>query len=31
MNDLRRQLAYFENGSSVRLTMVAGRIAFACF
>jgi cytosine/adenosine deaminase-related metal-dependent hydrolase len=26
LNDLRRQLVYCENGSSVRLTMVAGRI-----
>ena len=28
LNDLRRQLVYCENGSSVRLTMVAGRIVF---
>ncbi len=28
MNDLHRQLVYCENGSSVRLTMVAGRIVF---
>jgi 5-methylthioadenosine/S-adenosylhomocysteine deaminase len=28
LNDLRRQLIYCENGSSVRLTMVAGRIVF---
>ena len=28
MNDLRRQLVYCENGSSVRLTMVAGRVVF---
>jgi cytosine/adenosine deaminase-related metal-dependent hydrolase len=28
MNDLRRQLVYCENGSSVRLTMVAGRIVY---
>ncbi len=29
INDLRRQLVYCENGGSVRLTMVAGRILFA--
>jgi cytosine/adenosine deaminase-related metal-dependent hydrolase len=29
LNDLRRQLVYCENGSSVRLTMVAGRIVYA--
>jgi cytosine/adenosine deaminase-related metal-dependent hydrolase len=29
LNDLRRQLVYCENGSSVRLTMVAGRILYA--
>jgi 5-methylthioadenosine/S-adenosylhomocysteine deaminase len=28
LNDLRRQLVYCENGSSVKLTMVAGRIVF---
>lgn len=28
LNDLRRQLVYCENGSSVRLTMVAGRILY---
>ncbi len=28
LNDLRRQLVYCENGSSVMLTMVAGRIVF---
>ena len=28
LNDLRRQLVYCENGGSVRLTMVAGRILF---
>jgi 5-methylthioadenosine/S-adenosylhomocysteine deaminase len=28
LNDLRRQLVYCENGSSVTLTMVAGRIVF---
>lgn len=28
LNDLRRQLVYCENGSSVRLTMVAGKIVF---
>ena len=28
LNDLRRQLIYCENGSSVELTMVAGRIVF---
>lgn len=28
LNDLHRQLVYCENGSSVRLTMVAGRIVF---
>jgi len=28
LNDLRRQLVYCENGSSVRLTMVAGRIVY---
>jgi 5-methylthioadenosine/S-adenosylhomocysteine deaminase len=28
LNDLRRQLVYCENGSSVRLTMVQGRIVF---
>jgi 5-methylthioadenosine/S-adenosylhomocysteine deaminase len=28
LNDLRRQLVYCENGSSVQLTMVAGRIVF---
>lgn len=28
LNDLQRQLVYCENGSSVRLTMVAGRILF---
>jgi 5-methylthioadenosine/S-adenosylhomocysteine deaminase len=28
LNDLRRQLVYCENGSSVRLTMVAGRVVF---
>lgn len=28
LNDLRRQLVYCENGSSVRLTMVAGQIVF---
>jgi 5-methylthioadenosine/S-adenosylhomocysteine deaminase len=28
LNDLRRQLVYCENGNSVRLTMVAGRIVF---
>ena len=28
LNDLKRQLVYCENGSSVRLTMVAGRIVF---
>jgi cytosine/adenosine deaminase-related metal-dependent hydrolase len=29
LNDLRRQLVYCENGSSVRLTMVAGRVVYA--
>jgi len=29
LNDLRRQLVYCENGSSVVLTMVAGRIVYA--
>jgi hypothetical protein len=28
MNDLRRQLVYCETGGSVRLTMVAGKIAY---
>ena len=28
LNDLRRQLVYCENGSSVRLTMVAGKIVY---
>lgn len=28
LNDLRRQLVYCENGSSVRLTMVAGQVVF---
>jgi 5-methylthioadenosine/S-adenosylhomocysteine deaminase len=28
LNDLRRQLVYCENGSSVKLTMVAGRVVF---
>jgi len=28
LNDLRRQLVYCENGSSVRLTMVAGRVVY---
>ena len=28
LNDLRRQLVYCENGSSVKLTMVAVRIVF---
>ncbi len=28
LNDLRRQLVYCENGSSVRMTMVAGRIVY---
>jgi 5-methylthioadenosine/S-adenosylhomocysteine deaminase len=28
LNDVRRQLVYCENGSSVKLTMVAGRIVF---
>ena len=28
LNDLRRQLVYCESGSSVRMTMVAGRIVF---
>jgi cytosine/adenosine deaminase-related metal-dependent hydrolase len=28
LNDLRRQLVYCENGSSVRLTMVAGQIVY---
>ena len=28
LNDLHRQLVYCENGSSVRLTMVAGRIVY---
>jgi 5-methylthioadenosine/S-adenosylhomocysteine deaminase len=28
LNDLRRQLVYCENGSSVRLTMVAGEIVY---
>jgi 5-methylthioadenosine/S-adenosylhomocysteine deaminase len=28
LNDLRRQLVYCENGSSIRLTMVAGRIVY---
>jgi cytosine/adenosine deaminase-related metal-dependent hydrolase len=28
LNDLRRQLVYCESGSSVRLTMVAGRVVF---
>ena len=28
LNDVRRQLVYCENGSSVELTMVAGRIVF---
>jgi 5-methylthioadenosine/S-adenosylhomocysteine deaminase len=28
LNDLRRQLVYCENGSSVRLTLVQGRIVF---
>jgi 5-methylthioadenosine/S-adenosylhomocysteine deaminase len=28
LNDISRQLVYCENGSSVRLTMVAGRIVF---
>jgi 5-methylthioadenosine/S-adenosylhomocysteine deaminase len=28
LNDLRRQLIYCENGSSVRLTMVAGQIVY---
>lgn len=28
LNDLRRQLVYCENGSSVRMTMVAGRILY---
>jgi 5-methylthioadenosine/S-adenosylhomocysteine deaminase len=28
LNDLRRQLVYCENGNSVKLTMVAGRIVF---
>jgi 5-methylthioadenosine/S-adenosylhomocysteine deaminase len=29
LNDLKRQLVYCENGSSVRMTMVAGRIVYA--
>ena len=29
LNDLARQLVYCENGSSVRMTMVAGRVVFA--
>jgi cytosine/adenosine deaminase-related metal-dependent hydrolase len=29
LNDLHRQLVYCETGSSVRLTMVAGRVVFA--
>lgn len=28
LNDLRRQLVYCENGSSVRLTMVAGKVVY---
>ncbi|HWW79448.1 MAG TPA: amidohydrolase family protein [Steroidobacteraceae bacterium] len=28
LNDLRRQLVYCENGSSVRMTMVAGKIVY---
>jgi 5-methylthioadenosine/S-adenosylhomocysteine deaminase len=28
LNDLRRQLVYCENGSSVRMTMVAGRVVY---
>jgi len=28
LNDLQRQLVYCENGSSVRLTMVAGRVVY---
>jgi 5-methylthioadenosine/S-adenosylhomocysteine deaminase len=28
LNDLRRQLVYCENGSSVRMTMVAGEIVY---
>jgi 5-methylthioadenosine/S-adenosylhomocysteine deaminase len=28
LNDLRRQLVYCENGSSVKMTMVAGRVVF---
>ena len=28
LNDLRRQLVYCENGSSVRLTMVAGEVVY---
>lgn len=28
LNDLRRQLVYCENGSSVKLTMVAGKVVF---
>ena len=28
LNDLKRQLVYCENGSSVTMTMVAGRIVF---
>ena len=28
LNDLRRQLVYCENGSSVKLTMVAGRVVY---